>query len=101
MKAVRLPPGSWPKRRFAHEAIGALVLIVDVRGDRISAGLILCPTNRKTASRKLEEIGFSDSALNVWVRGADYELFHCLPGADRTIDRSRAPDRARRPPDAR
>ena len=44
--------------------------------------------NRKTASRELEEIGFSDSAISVWVRDADYEPFHCLPGADRARGRS-------------
>jgi hypothetical protein len=48
----------------------------------------------KQAERESEEFGFGNSAINVWVRDADCELFHCLTGAGRTIDRPRAPDRA-------
>jgi hypothetical protein len=48
----------------------------------------------KQAGREPEAFGFGNSAINVWVRDADCELFHCLTAADRTIDRSRAPDRA-------
>jgi hypothetical protein len=41
--------------------------------------------------RKLEEIGLWHSPINVWVQDVDCELFHYLPGAGRTIGRSRAP----------
>jgi hypothetical protein len=64
VKAVRLQPECLPKSRM------------------------------KQAEREPEEFGFGDSAINVWVRDADCALFHCLTGADRTIDRPRAPDRA-------
>jgi hypothetical protein len=63
-------------------------------GCRIPAALNLRLYEQETASRELEEIGFRYSAINVWVQDVDWELFHCLPGADRTIGRSRAPDRA-------
>jgi hypothetical protein len=46
------------------------------------------------ASRGSERIGFGGSAINVWLQDADCELFQGFPGADRTIGRSRAPDRA-------
>jgi hypothetical protein len=41
--------------------------------------------------RKLEKIGLWYSPINVWMQDVDCELFGCLPGADRTIGRSRAP----------
>ncbi len=63
-------------------------------GCRIPAALNLRLYEQETASRELEEIGFRYSAINAWVQDVDCELFHCLPGADRTIGRSRAPDRA-------
>jgi hypothetical protein len=63
-------------------------------GCRIPAGLNLRLYEQETASRELEEIGFSNGAINVWVQDVDRELLHCLPGADRTIGRYRAPDRA-------
>jgi hypothetical protein len=55
-----------------------------------AAGLILRLYEQETASRESEEIGFGNSPINVWVRNADCEPVHCLPGVDRTIGRSRA-----------
>jgi len=78
-----------------------MIVSVKVSGCRIPAGLILRLYEQETASRESEEIGLGNSAINVWVRNADCEPFHCLPGVDRTIGRSRAPDWAGHPPHAR
>ena len=51
-------------------------------------------TGCQPISRESEKIDFGNSAINVLVQDADCELCHCWPRADRTVDRSRAPDGA-------
>jgi hypothetical protein len=60
----------------------------------ISRGLILQGATNRNSSRELDEIGFSNIG-SIFGRGMPTaNVFTACQGADRTIDRSLAPDRA-------
>ena len=63
------------------------------------AGIMSCPKALSATPARFRHVvqfneGFGDSSINVWVQQVDCELFRGLVGANCTIGRSRAPDRA-------
>src|SRR5258705_13060618 len=89
-------PNTWRPRAPGQLCIprgDPLISIFGVKAVRLQPEC-LPKRHMKQAERESEAFGFGNCAINVWVRDADCELFRCLTGADRTIDRPRAPDRA-------